>query len=425
MIKARYSFPSFFSRLLLCLLLICFQTPANASTQVKVGADLLFTKHHQDKLRHKNIGIVTNHTGIDSSMRSTIELLKAHANSLNYKIKAIFAPEHGLSGAGYASEEIHHEISADGIHVYSLHGKTRRPTKEMLAGIDLLIYDIQDLGSRSYTYATTLFYVMEEAAKYHIPVLVLDRPNPINGLTVDGAMLQESLRSMVGYVNVPYCHGMTIGELALYFNGEYRIGCKVTVIPMEGWRRSMTFDETGLPWIPTSPQIPESTTAFLYPTTGIIGELSLVNIGVGYTLPFKVIGAPWIDASLFAKTLNGQNFPGVHFEPFHYRPFYGKYAQEDCHGVLIVLTDPKVFKPVTTQYLILGILKNLYPHQFQQSLGMSSGKREMFDKVNGTSKVYEIMKNEKYITWNLSSLDEKERKLFKEKRRKYLIPSYL
>lgn len=385
---------------------------------------MLFSEPHLDKLRHKNIGIITNHTAIDCRMRSTIELLQVKAKSLNYRIKAIFAPEHGLYGSGYASEEIHHEINTDGINVYSLHGTTRRPTKEMLAGIDLLIYDIQDLGSRSYTYSTTLFYAMEEAAKYKIPLIVLDRPNPINGLTIDGTMLEDSLRSMVGYVNVPYCHGMTIGELALYFNGEYRIGCQLTVVPMEGWRRSMTFEETGLPWIPTSPQIPEAATAFFYPTTGIIGELSLVNIGVGYTLPFKVIGAPWIDAQRLAATLNGQNFPGVHFEPFHYRPFYGKYAKEDCHGVLIVLTDPTVFKPVTTQYLILGILKNLYPQKFQQSLEMSAGKRDLFDKVNGTSRVYEIMKNQKYITWNLSGLDEKERKLFQQKRVKYLIPNY-
>jgi uncharacterized protein YbbC (DUF1343 family) len=392
-----------------------------AQSRVKVGADMLFTKQHVDKLRNRNIGIITNHTAIDGSMRSTMDLLKDHSKSLNYNLKAIFAPEHGLFGSGYASEEIHHEINADGIHVYSLHGKTRRPTKEMLSGIDLLIYDIQDVGSRSYTYATTLYYVMEEAARYHIPVIVLDRPNPMNGLTIDGTMLDDALRSMVGYINVPYCHGMTIGELARYFNSEYQVGCKLSVIPMEGWCRSMTFGETGLPWIPTSPQIPEAETAFYYPMTGIIGQLSLVNIGVGYTLPFKLIGAPWINASQLAQTLNSQNFPGVHFEPFHYRPFYGKFAQEDCHGVLIFITDWQSVKPVATQYLILGILKNLYPQKFQESLEMSSGKREMFDKVNGTARVYEIMSREKYIAWNLLALDEKERQLFKQKRAKYLI----
>lgn len=416
-----------FSALVVCMLLIFpMMGGAEPPPKVKVGADQLFTKPYHERLRHKNIGIITNQTGVDSAMRSTIELLKMHAKSLNYKLKAIFAPEHGLSGSGYAYRDIHDGVDPDGITIYSLHGKTRRPTEEMLKDIDLLIYDIQDLGTRSYTYAATLFYAMEEAAKYKIPVWVLDRPNPINGVTIDGPMLEEGLRSMVGYINVPYCHGMTIGELALYFNGEYQVGCQLTVVPMEGWHRAMSFDETGLSWVPTSPQIPEAATAFFYPITGVIGELSLVSTGVGYTLPFKLIGAPWIDASLLARHLNAQKFPGIHFEPFHYRPFYGKYAKEDCHGVLIVLTDRKKFKPVATQYLILGALKSLYPKQFDEALKkMSPGKKIAFDKVNGTPKVCEIMSKDKYITWNLCSLDEQKRQNFKKKRIKYLIPGYI
>ena len=199
----------------------------------------------------------------------------------------------------------------------------------MLKGIDLLIYDIQDIGSRSYTFLSTLLYVMEEAAKQQIKVMVLDRPNPINGIVMDGPMLEEKWRSFLGYINVPYCHGMTIGELAQYFNGEYKIGCDLEVIPMKGWKRTMSFKDTHLPWVPTSPHVPEAETALVYPVTGILGELGIVNIGIGYTLPFKLIGAPWIQAEAFAEQLNQQQFPGVRFLPFYYRPFYGKFEGEN------------------------------------------------------------------------------------------------
>lgn len=392
--------------------------------KVKVGADLLLNTEALEKLKNKNVGIITNHTGVDRNMRSTIDNLTYHAPKVGYKVVAIFAPEHGLTGSAYASEEILHQTHSDGIVIYSLHGKTRRPTPEMLKNIDVLIYDIQDIGSRSYTYSTTLFYAMEEAAKHNIEVIVLDRPNPINGMTIDGPMLDDHMRSMVGYINVPYCHGMTIGELAQYFNGEYQIKCRLTIVPMKGWNRAMTFQDTGLPWVPTSPQIPEASTALLYPTTGIIGELSLVNIGVGYTLPFKLIGAPWIDASILAKTLNAQKFPGVHFEPFHYRPFYGKFAREECHGTLIVITDPQTFKPVTTQYLIIGILKSLYPEKFEEAMEVVKTKKEMFHKVNGTEKIFQIMTKSPYIVWTLRTFQEKEREAYRKRRQKYLIPSY-
>lgn len=394
------------------------------SATVKVGIDTLFQGERAKLLNGKSVGIITNHTAVNKEMRPTVDVLLKNAKKYHYQVKALFAPEHGLFGAAYANEEIAHEVHQIGIPIYSLHGKTDRPTSQMLKNIDLLIYDIQDIGARSYTYSSTLFFAMEEAAKRGIEVMVLDRPNPINGITIDGPMLEEGLRSKVGYINVPYCHGMTIGELAHYFNGEYRVGCKLTVVPMKGWKREMSFVETGLPWIPTSPQVPEASTAFFYPTTGIIGELSLVNIGIGYTLPFKLIGAPWINADDLTKHLNGQKFPGVHFEPFHYRPFYGKFAQENCHGALIVITNPKTFKPVATQYLIIGILKSLYPEKLQEALDTTRSKQEMFHKVNGTKKIYQIIANQPYIVWPLREFQEKERKLFRKKRNRYLISHY-
>lgn len=411
---------------LLTILILSFFSSVFAAKppKVKVGAELLFTENYVKLIKGKRIGLITNHTAVNSKMISTIDLLKKNAPKYGFTLAALFAPEHGITGSAHASEMVKDEKDPDGIPIYSLHGNTRRPNDKMLAQVDVLLFDIQDIGSRSYTYSTTLFYAMEEAAKRNIPVVVLDRPNPINGLVIDGPMLEEKWRSMVGYVNVPYCHGMTIGELARYFNAENKVGCKLEVVPMKGWQRNMTFQDTGLPWIPTSPYIPEATTTFFYPITGILGELKVVNTGIGYTLPFKLVGAPWIDAKLFAQGLNSQKFPGVYFEPIFYRPFYGRFAHEDCEGVLIVITDPIAYKPVSTQYLLIGMLKSLYPAKFKEALASSSDRKSMFCKVNGTDKIYQIISEEKNIVWKLRSFHEKEREEFAILRKKYLISSY-
>lgn len=407
----------------LLLFLSLFWLPLSAS-RVTVGAEQLLTEKHASILNGKRIGLITNHTAVSKKMESTIDLLKRHRKTYNYTIVALFAPEHGITGAQHASENILDDKDGEGIPIYSLHGKTRRPTKEMLKKVDLLIYDIQDIGSRSYTYIATLFYAMEEAAKYKIPIVVLDRPNPINGKVIDGPMLEEKWRSIVGYINVPYVHGMTVGELAKFFNEEYKIHASLSVIPMKGWTRSMTFPDTGLPWVPTSPNIPEATTAFYYPITGLLGELQIVNIGVGYTLPFKLIGAPWINAKQFAAKLNEQKFPGIYFKPFYFKPFYGRFAKQECEGVLIVVTNPLIYKPVATQYLILGILKGLYPDQFKQGICSSLDRKDMFCKVTGTTEVYRIMTEMPNIVWKLRELNESERKSFAVLRKKYLIADY-
>ena len=414
-------------RILLFMMAIVFsflQQELRAQAKVKVGVENLFSSHAA-VLKGKQIGLVTNHTAIVSQGNTTIDLFKKNATLYHYTLSALFAPEHGLDGLQYADEKVADSVDQDGIPIHSLHGKTRRPTSAMLNNLSLIVYDIQDIGSRSYTYSTTLFYVMEEAAKAHIPVVVLDRPNPLGGQMVDGPMMEDKWRSFVGYLNIPYCHGMTIGELAHYFNEEYGIKCELTVIPMEGWKRSMTFEKTGLSWIPTSPHIPEAKTAFYYPTTGLLGELQLVNIGIGYTLPFKIIGAPWIHAENFASHLNQQQFPGVRFYPFHFRPFFGRFSGENCHGVLIEMTDPALFLPVTTQYLLIGVLKSLYPNEFQKALISSSHREEMFNKVNGTAEVLRILKEEKYAVWKLRALHQKERAAYLVKRRHYLFPHYL
>lgn len=412
----------FFSLWILFFLVADISTAAQP--KVKVGAELLFTDEYIHLIKGKRVGLITNHTALNSKMVSTMDLLKKNSSSYGYTVSAFFAPEHGITGAIHASEMVKDEKDPDDIPIFSLHGKTQRPTAKMLSKIDVLLYDIQDIGSRSYTYSTTLFYAMEEAAKHHVPVIILDRPNPINGIVIDGPMLEDKWRSIVGYLNVPYCHGMTIGELALFFNSENKVGCELEVIPMKGWKRKMTFQDTGLPWIPTSPHIPEATTPFFYPITGILGELQIVSMGIGYTLPFKIVGAPWIDAKLFAQHLNNQKFPGVFFKPFYFRPFYGRFAQEDCEGVLIVVTDPLTFKPVSTQYLLIGILKSLYPSKFKEALSNSSDRKDMFCKVNGTEKIYKMISEEKNIVWKLRSFQEKEREVFSILRKKYLIAVY-
>jgi uncharacterized protein YbbC (DUF1343 family) len=395
-----------------------------AHAEVKVGADCFFNQENSRIFLGKRIGLITNHTAVNAQGHSTVDVFKTHAAGYGFTLSALFSPEHGLTGAHYADEKVADSKDPSGIPIYSLHGKTRRPNKEMLQNIDLLVYDIQDIGSRSYTYISTLFYAMEEASKMNIPFYVLDRPNPLNGLTVDGPMLEKAWRSFVGYINIPYCHGMTVGELALYFNTEYKVGCSLTIIPMQGWERRMTFADTKLTWIPTSPHIPEAQTTFYYPTTGLLGELQIVNIGIGYTLPFKIVGAPWIDAESFAKKLNDQHFPGVHFHPFYFRPFFGRFAQSNCQGILIVITDPHEYLPVTTQYLIIGMLKTLYPIEFQEALAKASHRAEMFNKVNGTAEVYRIIKDEKYVIWKLRELHSTERSDFLKKRQTYLLAEY-
>lgn len=375
-------------------------------------------------VKGKKIGLITNHTAVNSNMESTIDLFKKNAKRGLFSLSALFAPEHGLTGSFYAGKFVSDAQDADGIPIYSLHGKTRRPTEDMLKNIDTMVYDIQDIGSRSYTYTSTLYYAMEECAKRKIPMVVLDRPNPLSGVVVDGPLMDEPHRSFLGYVNVPYCHGMTVGELALYFNGEYNLKCDLSVIPMKGWNRKMTFQQTGLPWIPTSPNIPEASSAYFYPTTGILGELSLVNIGVGFTLPFKVVGAPWIDAKKYADALNSQKLPGVHFETFYYRPFYGKFAKENCQGVLIIVTDPLVYKPFSTFYLLAGILKSLYPKKFNDAVAAMHRNKEGFLRLLGSEKIYRLLTEEKNIVWKLLHVHESEHAAFLEKRKKYLLSSY-
>lgn len=392
--------------------------------EIKLGVDCFFEQKLEEKyLSGKNVALISNQTAITSSCENTLSLLLRHSKT--YQVKAVFAPEHGFHGDSYACDMIKDQKLGE-IPIYSLHGEHRRPNNFMLKDVDVLIYDIQDIGTRSYTFISTLFYCMEEAAARKLLFIVLDRPNPIGNI-VDGPDLQEKYRSFLGYINVPYCHGMTVGELAQFFNQEYQIGCQLLVVPMRNYKRSMAFDETGLTWIPTSPQIPEATTTYFYPTTGLLGHLSFVNIGIGYTLPFKLVGAPWIDPDLFAGHLNRENLPGVIFKPIYFRPFFGLYQSENCKGVSIIIKDEKKFLPVTTQFTILGVLKRLYPEKVAsafENLENSKIKKELFLKLLGGREIYDTFKNETLIIWKIREKLAKTKEEFLEVRKKYLFAQY-
>ncbi len=398
--------------------ILCFFCFSVFSEPVVNGIDIFFEDGHVNTIKNKKIALLTNHTGVDKNLNTTVE--RFHKEAKDFSLVAIFSPEHGINGNQYGNEKIENTKYND-IKIYSLYGETRRPTKEMLKNIDIIFFDMQDIGTRAYSYVNTLFYVMEEAAKNNVSVYVLDRPNPMGGNIVDGPMLEEKYRSFMGYINVPYCHGMTAGELAKYFNEEYNIKCDLTVIPMKGWKRKMNFKQTKLSWVPPSPNIPEATTAYYYPVTGILGELKIANIGIGYTLPFKIFGAPWINAEKFAQKLNEQKLKGVKFLPFHFKPFYGRYKNENCQGVIIVITSEETFQPLSVQYLLIGILKSMYPKEFMSRLEDSNDKIEMFCKANGTDQIYKILKTKKYPAWELIGYDKEKRKEFLQKRKKYLI----
>jgi uncharacterized protein YbbC (DUF1343 family) len=409
----------------LSILILLLFTPILLFSKVAPGLEQLFTSPHLDLIKNKKVALLTNQTAVTSSLKHAIPLFKEMGQQHGFTLHTLFAPEHWIDGSLWEYKEIKNALDPDGIPIYPLWGKTQRPTDEMLKEIDILVYDIQDIGSRSYTYIGNLFICMEEAAKKKIPVLVLDRPNPINGLMIDGPMLEKKFfGSIVGYMNVPYCHGMTVGELADYYNHEYQIGCELHVVPMQGWKRWMSFTDTDLFWIPSSPNIPQANTPLYYPITGIIGELNLVNIGINYTKPFEVLGAPYIDAVSFSQALNQQKLPGVQFTPHYWMPTSGTYKDKLCKGILIHVIDPKAYLPVSTAFTILGLLKTLYPKEFSAGLKKSLDRMSMLCKVTGCEEMPQLLNEEKYITWKLRSLHEKERKEFVDKRKKYLIAAY-
>ena len=339
-------------------------------------------------LKGKRVGLVTNPTGVDRNLRSTVDIL---FNAPGVKLVALYGPEHGVRGEFTAGEYVASEKDpATGLPVYSLYGKTRKPTKEMLEGIDVIVYDIQDIGSRSYTFISTLGLLMEAAAENGIPVIVLDRPNPLGGIRMEGAVTRPGFFSFVSQFAIPYIHGMTVGELAMFLNGERMLAngvvCGLQVVKMSGWTRTMHFGETGLPWVPSSPQVPHRDTPLYYPATGIAGELYAVSIGVGYTIPFQTFAATWINADSLASGLNRLKLPGVIFRPIHYKPYFSTLEGKMVHGVQIHITDPSAAPLTLLQFYIMQEAHRLWPDK--NIFEMCDRSRfSMFDKVCGTDSI--------------------------------------
>lgn len=282
----------------------------------------------------KRVGLITNQTGVDSKLRSSEDILLAHTD-----LTGIFVPEHGLFGAVAAGDDVD-GAEYKGVKVYSLYGAARRPTPAMLDSIDVMTVDIQDVGARHYTYVSTMAYAMEECAKAGKKFVVFDRPNPIGGL-MEGPLLRQEQASFIGLYPVPLRHGLTIGEYARYINDTQKLGLDLTVIPMKGWHRKMYWQDTGLPWVGTSPQIPTAATALYYVTTGILGDTNL-SVGIGTTKPFYYVGAPFAEKDAVADKLNSLHLPGVYFRPAAFIPAYGAFAKELCQGVEIYITDAEI-----------------------------------------------------------------------------------
>jgi len=329
--------------------------------KVETGVDVLKAEKFAP-LAGLRVGLITNHTGRDAEGRRTIDLLR---RAPRVRLVAIFSPEHGLSGtAAEGAPVASTKDPRTGLPVYSLYGRTRRPTARMLRRVDALVFDIQDAGVRFYTYITTLAYAMEAAAKKGIPIFVLDRPNPLNGIAVEGPMLERDLLSFVGYFPMAVRHGMTVGELAQMFNSENQIGATLHVIKMRGWERSDWFDETGLQWVQPSPNLRTLTGAVLYPGVAMI-EGANVSVGRGTDAPFELVGAPWADAKRLATHLNARHIQGIRFLPVEFRPRTGPYMRQRCHGIQIHLVDRQALDSSELGVELAAALYRLYPEQFR------------------------------------------------------------
>lgn len=357
-----------------------------AEAKVKTGIEVLASQHFAP-LKGKRVGLITNPTGVDSNLRPTIDIL---FEAPEVDLVALYAPEHGVRGNIYAGDKVSNSRDTKtGLPVYSLYGKSRKPTAEMLRGIDILVYDIQDIGCRSFTYISTMGLAMQAAAEQGIEFMVLDRPNPLGGNRVEGCPVETGYTSFVSQYPIPYIYGLTCGELARLLNGEGMTGtkpCKLTVIAMEGWTRDMDFADTGLPWVAPSPHIPQAISAYYYPMSGIAGELGTLSIGVGYTLPFELFGASWVDADTLADRLNALKLEGVIFRPIHYTPFYGTQKGSRLQGVQVHLVDRKTARLTEIQFYVMQEMAALYPSHKPFATAEES-RLKMVDKVCGSNKI--------------------------------------
>ena len=372
------------------------QAPVEADSvsrvKVKTGIEVLRERGFAG-LEGRRVGLVTNPSGADRYLKSTVDIL-FEAPQVN--LVALYGPEHGVRGDVYAGGKIEDsKDEATGLPVYSLYGSTRKPTPEMLEGIDVMVYDIQDVGARSYTFISTLGLVMEACAAKGIEVMVLDRPNPLGGNKIEGCYVEQPFNSFVSQYRIPYVYGLTVGELAVMINEEGMnrgqkgdqepVKCKLTVVPMEGWTRDMLYEDTGLPWILPSPNIPFKESPMYYVSSGICGELyGFMNIGIGYTLPFQIFGALWLDPDKLKEKLDSYGLEGVSFRTIWYKPYFGSLAGKLVKGLQFFFTDYPKARLTETQFYVMQAVAELYPDNKAFEIVTGIG---LFDKVCGTDYV--------------------------------------
>lgn len=406
------------------IIFICvFVTLSNTqvfSQKVLLGIDIL-QKQNFAILEGKRVGLITNHTGVNTKVESTINILK---KAPNVKLVSVFAPEHGVKGLVGAGELFDtYTDPTDGIIYYALYGRTPKPTKEMLSNIDVLVYDIQDIGVRSYTYISTLGQVMEAASEFDMDLIVLDRPNPLGGYRIEGNIIEEEYKSFVSYYKIPYVYGLTCGELANWINDDIysktNKKCKLTIVKMDGWKRWMKFRDTGLSWVLTSPNVPYEETPFYLVASGVLGELITFGIGITYTIPFHTFTAEWINSDSLAMKMNELNLPGVLFRPISYKPLYGDMKDQILNGVQIHITDFDKANLLEVQFYFLQVHHQMYPSKNPFEICKPS-RLKMFDKVMGTDKIRNKF-TERFLVSDIKEILDKDLQSFKETSKKYYL----
>ncbi|RSD25032.1 DUF1343 domain-containing protein [Mesobacillus subterraneus] len=381
----------------------------------RVGAEALL-EQHKDLIEGKRVGLITNPTGVDRDLNSVVDLL---FNDPDVELTALYGPEHGVRGSAQAGAYVEYYIDEKtNLPVYSLYGQTKKPTPEMLENVDVLLFDIQDVGTRFYTYIYTMAYAMEAAKENEIPFIVLDRPNPLGGHKVEGPVLETKYKSFVGNYEIPLRHGMTVGELAQLFNEEFGIGADLTVVEMNGWKRTMHYDDTPLEFVMPSPNMPTLDTALVYPGAALI-EGTNVSEGRGTTKPFELIGAPFINSDHLAAELNSLKLPGVKFRAASFIPTFSKHSGKLSHGIQIHITDYDSFKPVETGLHIVKTIHDMYPEDFEFRAEDSKGI-SFFDLLTGNGWIREAIENGQSVE-EIKAQWQDELDQFKQVREKYLL----
>lgn len=380
---------------------------------MELGLDV-FLKKEFAQFKGKRIGLVTNMTGVNKGLIPSIDLFHEHPD---IQLTALYAPEHGIRGDSKEGEKVKSTIDPyTRLPVYSLYGDSRKPSKEMLESVDVVIFDLQDIGSRYYTFIYTMAYVMEACEEHDKHFVVLDRPNPISGKRMEGNLVEKEVRSFVGLLPIPNRHGMTVGELALLFKYEFEYKCELTIIQMQGWKRKMYFDDTSLFWVPPSPNTTNIDMNILYPGTCLIEGTNLSE-GRGTTRPFELIGAPFIDGYRLAKEFNNKDIPGVLARPTSFIPTYQKHKDEICGGVQLHVVDRNILNSLKTGILLIETIVKMYPNDFQ--FKENENNKYFFDLLAGTKELRAKILNSSLIEFFEQSDVQLEH--FKKLKEPYLL----